>query len=101
MGWLSNLWKKLKPSVDDVVDAVSEAAKVAAEYLLRNSGAILVEAARAAVDMAEQTGGAGEDKKKMAFNLAKNILKERGAEVASSAINLAIEVAVARLKLKA
>lgn len=70
----------------------------ALQLLIKGGGATLVSAATAAVEAAQKTEGTGEEKYEMAFNAVKQTISDSGQQVLDSAINLAIEMAVSKLK---
>lgn len=66
-----------------------------------NGGSVLRDAAMAAVQAAEQTGGSGEDKAKAALASVIGVLEAQGLPVVINAIKGAIEASVAQMKVAA
>lgn len=63
-----------------------------------NGGQVLRDAAKAAVETAEATGGSGEDKAKAALASVIAVLEAEGIPVVIAAVKGAIEAAVANLR---
>ncbi len=91
-----NLWEKVKFFSSEAFDFLKPFIKV----LLSNAGKILAAAAVDAVKVVASTYGDsdGETKRKEAFNLIEDHLKQEGINLGTSMINLAIEAAVSKLK---
>lgn len=81
----SELWEFLKPII---------------KILMSEAGKALAEAAQVAVKtVAENLSGKGNgEKQQTAFRLIESTLKQKGIELGASAINMAIELAVQKMK---
>lgn len=95
--------------MEKIWDAILSFLKVAYEWalpifkaslalLLKGGGATLADAAEAAVKAAQAAGGSNDDKYQMAFDAIKQTIESEGKTALDSAINLAIEMSVAKLK---
>lgn len=95
--------------MDDVVvflkSLLSAAQQIAFAFLLAGAkaiaasgGALLTDAATAAVKAAENAGGSGTEKYEAAFAAVVGTLEDAGQPVVENAVNLAIEAALAKLK---
>lgn len=100
--------EKLEELLDKIWDGIlavfSEAEKIAITFLsaaasniAKSGGALLVDAARAAVKAAEENGGNGSQKRDAAFEAVKGTLENAGMTVIVSAVYAAIEAAVAEM----
>lgn len=96
-------------TLDQILDAILGFLKDAYEWvlpifkaslklLIKGGGATLIDMASNAVKAAEQPGLTGDQKYDMAFEAVKQTFENEGREVVKSAINLAIEMAVAKMK---
>lgn len=99
---MNTFWTEV---VDFLMKMLTAAERIAFEFLLvgaksiaQSGGALLTDAAMAAVRAAEETGGSGTEKYEAAFNSIVGTLKDAGQPVVENAVNLAIEAAVAKLK---
>lgn len=81
--WASKIWSILRPSV---------------MVWLTDLGQRVLNLAMEVVTELQKTDLASEEKRNAAFNTIKEKLEEEGKEVKSSLINLAIEIAVNKLK---
>lgn len=92
-----NFWEKVKLAFSKIFDFL----KPAAEVLMRAGGPILVDIA---VDAVRATANYGldddETKRRMAYRDIEARLKALGKDISAHAINLAIELALAKLKAK-
>lgn len=89
--WLVSLFSKIGQGILAFVAA-------GAEQIAKNGGAVLTQAALAAVKAAEAQGGSGKDKLEAAQAAVIDVLQKNGIPVAMSAVNFAIEAAVAQLR---
>lgn len=85
-------------------DLFTEAGKIALTFLsaaaksiAMSGGALLVDAARNAVQAAESQGGSGAEKRDAAYNAVVGTLENAGISVVVHAVNTAIEAAVAEM----
>lgn len=74
------------------------AVEALAHSIAQNGGAVLISAAASAVSAAETAGGAGEQKFAAAKSSVISVLEGQGLTVVTSAVNAAIEAAVAQMK---
>lgn len=97
--------KEVVTAVEGVFTEVVTAAEIflrdLASSIAANGGTVLINAAVAAVQAAETTGGSGSAKLSAAQASVLNVLSSQGLPLLTSAVNGAIEGAVASLKAPA
>ena len=95
---MEKAWAEVLEFLEEAFNWVKPIFSAALKQLIKGGGATLVLAATNAVSAAQTAGGSGDEKYEMAFNAVKETIKDSGQEALDSAINLAIEMAVAKLK---
>lgn len=98
MQLLDSLWDKVSDWFENIGEEILDFMKPVALEISKNGGLVLLEAAAAAVNAAEEPGVSGEEKAKRAFNQVVAVLETKGLPVVTNAIKAAIEAAVARMK---
>lgn len=101
MKFFSKAWEKVKGVFRFIGDTLAVALKAFGTYIEQNGGEVLIQAALAAVQAAEDRGGSGSDKFNYAVGAAKDVLKVKGLPVVEHAVQSAVLAAVSTLKLKA
>ena len=96
--FFDNVWDGILAFLKDAYEWALPVVKAALQSLVSGGGAMLMDAATAAVKAAEETGADGDTKWEMAYEAVKGTIESEGRKVVKSAINLAIEMAVAKLK---
>lgn len=96
--FFDKVWDGLLSFLKDAYEWALPIVKAALQSLLKGGGATLMDAAMNAVKAAEATDADGDSKWEMAYDAVKQTLESEGREVVKSAVNLAIEMAVAKLK---
>lgn len=91
MSFFSKLWSFFKPTAKVFVTAL-------ADNIAQNGGPILIQAAMAGVAAAESSGGSSNDKWQKAKDVVIAQLKAKGIPIVNSAVNGAIEAALADYK---
>lgn len=91
MSFFSKIWSFFKPSAKVFVTAL-------ADNIAANGGPILIQAALAGVAAAESSGGTSSEKLQRARDVVISQLKAKGMPIVNSAINGAIEAALADYK---
>lgn len=101
---MSDFQDFLEKAKDFFDHLLTEAGKIALSFLsaaaksiAASGGALLVEAARNAVVAAEKQGGTGSEKREAAINAVTSTLENAGISVIATAVNTAIEAAVAEM----
>ena len=98
--FFDNIWDGILAFLKDAYEWALPVVKATLQRLVSGGGAMLMDAALAAVKAAEETGKSGDEKWEMAFNAVKGTVESEGREVVNSAINLAIEMALAKMQQK-
>lgn len=95
---MESFWDNIIDMLEEAWDWSKPILKATLRQLVIGGGATLISAAENAVQAAQASGGSGNDKYEMAFAAVKQTIKDSGQDVIDSSINLAIEMAVAKLK---
>lgn len=95
---MEKVWGEILDFLSDAFNWVKPIFSAALKQLIKGGGATLIAAATNAVAAAQAHGGTGDEKYEIAFKAVKETIKDSGQDVVDSAINLAIEMAVAKLK---
>lgn len=98
MSWLSTQWHLLQAWFSKEEQEVLPFFKGAAQQIVKNGGAVLLDAATAAVVAAEASGKSGAQKFADAIAAATSVLEKEGIPVVSSAVMTAVQAAVSNLK---
>lgn len=96
--FFENIWDGILAFLKDAYEWALPIVKASLQSLIQSGGATLMDAATAAVKAAEDTNASGDDKWQMAFDAVKQTIENEGKTAVTSAINLAIEMALAKLK---
>jgi hypothetical protein len=97
MGFFSSIGVMLVNLFSRIGGGILAFISAGAEEIAKNGGRVLVDAAIAGVQSAERTGGSGEVKFNAAWASVVSTLTAEGIPVATNAIRIAIESAVAQL----
>lgn len=100
MSAFSRMLKEIAAWFEDIGESILDGIKPLARQIARNGGALLLEAATAAVIAAEAQGGSGRDKFDAARGSVIATLEAKSLPIVMNAIHGAIEIAVAALKEK-
>ncbi|HNB00967.1 MAG TPA: phage holin, LLH family [Nitrosomonas sp.] len=95
MSIFSRVWHVIESFFEGVEREVVIFLDALAHNIARNGGSLLIQAAQQAVEAAEKTGGTGKEKFEAAQKEVKEVLEASGVNSVLSAINAAIEAAVA------
>lgn len=101
MSWFSNEIHAVEAWFSSEEKVILNFLEGAAKQIVNAGGPILINAAIAAVTAAETAGGSGADKFKAAVTATENVIKTQGIPMVSNAIAIAVEGAVANLKVQA
>lgn len=94
------MWQKIRDFFKGVLREIAAFLNPLALEIARSGGKLLIEAAAAAVLAAEQSGGTGEEKLKLARDIVIDKLRMAGIPIVLNAIHGAIEAAVAEYNQK-
>lgn len=95
---MEKAWSEILEFLEEAFNWVKPIFSAALKQLVKGGGATLIAAAQAAAEAAQKSGGSGDEKYEMAFKAVKETIHNSGQIALDSAINLAIEMAVAKIK---